>query len=73
MTRQDLIRIYSMVSHCKVGYCCYQEDNKSQFSLVNLGCNSGIYGWNWSALLDPKTDTLYVSCYRNVPSCIVNK
>ena len=61
MTRQDLVRIYDMVTHCKVGYCCYQKDGLSQFSLMNLGSNSGIYGWNWSALYDPKTDTLYVS------------
>jgi hypothetical protein len=43
-TIKDLRRWYNWYTHCKVGYCCYQDDNKSKFSLVELGYNSGVYG-----------------------------
>lgn len=72
-TVKDLKRWYNYYTHCKVGYCCFQDDNKSKFSLVELGYNSGVYGWNWTVYADNETDTLYVSCYRNVPSYIKEK
>lgn len=73
MTRQDLLRIYENFTHCKKGYCCYQEDNKCEYDLLELGYNTGIYGWNWTVYADTKTDTLYISCYRNVLSYIIEK
>ena len=72
-TVKDLRYWYSMATHCKTGYVCYQDDGLTKSELECLGYNSGVYGWNWSAYLNPKTDTLYVSYYRNVPHDIVEK
>ena len=72
-TIKDLARWYRNVEHCKVGYCCYQDAGKSRYDMKELGYNSGVYGWNWTAYLDTETDTMYVSCYRNVPSYIREK
>jgi hypothetical protein len=72
-TREDLRRWYNSVAHCKTGYCCYQDAGKSKYDLVELGYNAGLYGWNWTAYLDSKSNTLYVSYYRNVPSYIREK
>lgn len=72
-TRYDLRRWYEGAVHCKVGYACYQDDGMAVSELVKLGYNSGVYGWNWTAYLLPRTNTLYVSCYRNVPSDIIEK
>ena len=58
-TVKDLKRAYDWVDHCKVGYCCYQDAGVSKYDLIELGYNSGVYGWNWTAYLDPKTSTLY--------------
>lgn len=71
--REDLRRWYDITTHCKVGYCCYQEDNVSKYDCIELGYNSGVYGWNWTAYLYTPTDTLYISCYRNVPNYIREK
>lgn len=73
VTRKDLHRWYMNATHCKVGYCCYQDAGVSRAALVELGHNAGVYGWNWTAYLEPSTDTLFVSCYRNVPSYIAEK
>ena len=73
MTVKELFRIYQGVEHCKIGYCCYQDDNKSKYDLLELGYNRGVYGWNWTAYLDTKTDTLYISCYRNIPNYMEEK
>ena len=54
MTVKELFRIYQGVEHCKIGYCCYQDDNKSKYDLLELGYNRGVYGWNWTAYLDTK-------------------
>ena len=72
-TNKDLWRWYQAFEHCKTGYCCYQDDEKSKWEFLELGYNSGVYGWNWTAYADTETDTLYISCYRNVPSYIVEK
>ena len=72
-TIKDLKRWYDCASHCKTGYCCYQDSGKSKWELIELGYNSGVYGWNWTAYLDSETNTLYVSYYRNVPSYIREK
>lgn len=73
MTIKDLIRIYNQVDHCKVGYVCYQKDGLTTYKMIELGSNRGVYGWNWTAYLYPYTNTLYISCYRNVPACIREK
>lgn len=73
LTRKDLAYYYRVFKHCKIGYCCYQDDNKSRWELREIGYNSGIYGWNWTLFVDDENDTLYISCYRNVPSYIVEK
>lgn len=72
-TREDLRRWYINAEHCKVGFACYQNDNVDWSELVELGYNCGVHGWNWTAYLHPATDTLYVSCYRNVPAYIRQK
>lgn len=73
MTVKELFRIYQGVDHCKCGYCCYQDAGVSKYDLIELGYNTGVYGWNWTAYLDPKTSTLYISNYRNVPAYIKEK
>ena len=72
-TIKDLKRWYDAIDHCKIGYCCVQDDGKSKYDLIKLGYNSGVYGWNWTAYHDPATNTLYIDCYRNVPSYIKRK
>lgn len=72
-TTKDLKRWYDCFDHCKVGYCCWQDAGKSRYDLVKLGSNSGVYGWNWTAYADNETDTIFVDCYRNVPSYIREK
>ena len=75
MTRNELRNIYKSVPHCKVGYCCYQDDGIYRCSdgMYEIGSNHGYYGWNWTAYLFAPTNTLYISCYRNVPSDIREK
>ena len=73
MTVKDLVRVYNSHDHFKRGYCCYQDDNISKWDLLELGFNHGVYGWNWTCYLDVKTDTIYVSCYRNVPNYLTEK
>lgn len=73
LTIKDLERHYYSHKHFKRGYCCYQDCNKSKYDLVELGFNRGIYGWNWTLYLDTDTDTLYCSCYRNVPNRFTEK
>ena len=72
-TIKDLKRWHNSFTHCKKGYCCYQDDGLSSYQLIELGYNVGVYGWNWTAYADPKTDTLYISYYRNVPNYIYTK
>lgn len=72
-TVKDLKRWYDVFEHCKVGYACEYEAEKDKSKLVKLGRNSGVYGWNWTAYVDFETSTMYVSCYRNVPSYIRGK
>lgn len=73
MTVKELYNIYLQCEHCKRGYCCEQEAGKSKYDLKKIGSNAGVYGWNWTAYLDPETDTLYISNYRNVPGYIKEK
>lgn len=72
-TIKDLKRWHESFTHCRVGYCCEQEAPGGKWSLLRLGSNSGVYGWNWTAYADTKNDTLYVSYYRNVPGYIYEK
>ncbi len=75
MTRKELQAFYDTTRHCKIGYCCYQNDGLSRISdeMYILGHNYGVYGWNWTAYLYAPTNTLYISNYRNVPSYIKEK
>ena len=72
-TIKDLARWYEQFTHCKRGYCCEQGQQTPKHEMLILGHNSGVYGWNWTAYADNKTDTLYISCYRNVPAYIREK
>lgn len=73
LTIKDLERFYNNCEHFKRGYCCYQESGKSKYDMMELGYNSGVYGWNWTLYLDTETDTLYCSCYRNVPDRFIER
>lgn len=72
MTRQEAKRIIEGGLMCgakyKRGYCCYQDDHIPKSELVELGYNSGVYGWNWTLYHYPPTDTYYLSDYRNAPT-----
>ena len=72
MTRDEAKRILEYGKrngcHYKRGYCCYQNDNVSKFDMVEIGSNSGVYGWNWTLYFNPKNLTYYLSCYRNAPT-----
>ena len=73
MTTKELRKFYLQVKHCKRGYCCEQTAPEGKCNLIILGTNHGLYGWNWTAYYSKKTDTLYVSNYRNVPAYIAEK
>lgn len=66
MTRREASRMtrgYTVVT----GYCCFQELHLSKFDLIEIGSNSGIYGWNWTLYLEPKKGIFFCSGYRNYP------
>lgn len=65
MTRKELNNFKASCSNVKQGYCCYQDDGISKYDLKEIGSNSGVYGWNWTCYYYPKTDTCYISGYRN--------
>lgn len=69
MTRKELHRIKAEALlkgyKWKQGYCCFQEDGISRYDLIEIGHNTGIYGWNWTLYLHTETKTYYLSCYRN--------
>ena len=65
MTRKELNRFANNCTTVKKGYCCYQEDGLSRRDLVEIGTNCGIYGWNWTCFYNMKSDTCYISGYRN--------
>lgn len=73
LTRKDLARLYGWYTHCKTGYTCEYSAPGGKSSLLVLGYNSGVYGWNWTAYADNENDTLYISYYRNVPDYIREK
>lgn len=73
MTRKDLARLYTYYKHFVKGYCCEYNAPGGKASLVKLGYNAGVYGWNWSLYADNETDTLYCSYYRNVPDYLSEK
>ncbi len=64
MTRKELNNIIKG-EKVKKGYCCYQDDNLSKYDLKEIGTNCGVYGWNWTLYYHKKTNTYYVSGYRN--------
>lgn len=51
----------------KHGYACYQDDNIGRCSLIELGYNRGVYGWNWTMYLHPSEKIIYISNYRILP------
>lgn len=66
MTRKEAFRItqsYRVVT----GYCCYQDFGLKASDLIELGWNSGAYGWNWTLYLEPKQKIFFCSGYRNYP------
>lgn len=68
---KDIIREYkrlNLIDAYKVGYCCYQDDKVSKFDMLELGYNSGVYGWNFTLYYSPKNRTIYCSSYRNAPA-----
>lgn len=71
MTKYELhnlrteVKIFHQNLKWKEGYCCYEEDGCSRNSLLELGTNRGLYGWNWTLYFSDETMTFYVSGYRN--------
>lgn len=71
MTKKELrnlkneVKIFHPNLKWKEGYCCYQEDKVNLFSMIELGRNSGVNGWNWTLFFSDETMTFYVSGYRN--------
>lgn len=64
MTRKEARILVS--SHPVVcGYCVHQITGIGE--LVRIGSNSGVYGWNWTLYLDPKTMIFFCDGYRNFP------
>lgn len=65
LTRKDLQRYkeYARLTDREIvkGYGCHYQ-SKSE-NLLELGYNSGIYGWNWTLYLDD--GHLYIDGYRN--------
>ena len=37
-----------------------------------LGCNAGVYGWNWTAWLSKDHTTVLMAAYRNTPKSAVH-
>lgn len=72
-TREDLRRWYNSFENCVTGYACEYNAPCGKYALRELGYNSGVYGWNWTAYADYENDTLYISYYRNVPAYIKDK
>ncbi|MBP5412880.1 MAG: hypothetical protein J6Y47_06480 [Bacteroidales bacterium] len=72
MTRQEakniILRGVASGATYKHGYCCYQNDNISKWDMIELGSNSGIYGWNWTLYYSPTNNTYYCDSYRNTPT-----
>lgn len=71
MTRKEADRMLWEFRHngytIKTGYGCYQDDNIGTASLIELGYNRGVYGWNWTMYLHPTEKIVYISNYRNLP------
>ena len=67
LTRKDLNRWKEYARQngyeIKTGYCCRYDGPDKASDLLELGYNSGVYGWNWSLYLGEKT--LYIDGYRN--------
>ena len=67
LNRNDLKRYISYANatgrQIKKGYCCHYDRSDDAGQLLELGYNSGVYGWNWSLYMDDKT--LYIDGYRN--------
>lgn len=74
MTRKELRQFVTTAKRnnakVKIGYCCYQDDSISKWELTEIGYNCGVYGWNWTCYFHNDTNTVYISCYRNVPNDI---
>lgn len=69
MTRADLNRIHRDAdkkgSRWVTGYCKFYDDDVDKYSMIELGTNRGMYGWNWTLYYCKENDTFYVDGYRN--------
>lgn len=72
LTRKDVAETYGTKTRC-VGYCQLQRTLtvlEARGVVTELGYNSGLYGWNWTAYLikgtDKIEDVILVTGYRNL-------
>ena len=72
LTRKDVAETYGTKTRC-VGYGKLQKTLaalEARGAVTELGYNSGIYGWNWTAYLiqgtDKREDVILVTGYRNL-------
>ena len=72
MTRQEAKCVIEnglrLGANYKHGYCCYQDDKISKWDMIEIGSNTGVYGWNWTLYYYPVTNTYYMNSYRNTPT-----
>lgn len=66
MTRKELNEIKRWCEcygwKIRTGYCCHQDSNDT---LIKIGTNFGVYGWNWDAYIAPNAKILFIDGYRN--------
>ena len=72
MTRKELNRIANeIVTHggrVIKGYCCLQDFRVARNyhdPVIEIGTNTGVYGWNWTVYYSPDYNILFVDGYRN--------
>ena len=72
LTRKDVSETYGTKTR-SVGYCELQKTLtvlEARGVVTELGYNSGLYGWNWTAYLikgtDKREDVILVTGYRNL-------
>lgn len=65
MQQNQGIRVNELV--IKKGYCCYQNlPSEEKEYCIEIGSNSGVYGWNWAAYYNYMENILYIDGYRNM-------
>ena len=68
LKRKDLYNLNGRVY--RVGYCGAQ--NLLAYTDCEIGSNSGVYGWNWTAY-KPAHDIVICTGYRNLTGIDANK